>query len=163
MRNIAKNCSILLSLGLTSLVSWYWLHKDSEPGDPHPHVAEELATNDESRSLKRDPNEIPVAQMSNVTPGTTVTSPSPEQLIPHQEAMEDQIKAAQEQLDNYHSQLGNQLQMALPTVVIGNQGQDLPTVTFDPERAKLARERAAKRQARMLAQPVSESPSPQSY
>jgi hypothetical protein len=61
--------------------------------------------------------------------------------------MEEQLEAVQNILNLHQSGLEGELQTSLPQVVVGDQGQDLPEVSFDTEAMREARARARLKQA----------------
>ena len=57
-----------------------------------------------------------------------------------------QLADAQQALDEHQAQLEVNLQAPIPRVIVGDQGQDLPVVTYDPEETQAARARAQRHQ-----------------
>jgi hypothetical protein len=98
----------------------------------------------EARPITSDLEPLPMRADSAASSPLDGSVPLQAELPP---SMDQQLEAAQDALDKHQAELEEQLQVPIPQVIVGDQGQsNLPELQFDPEMAKAAHMRAHKRQ-----------------
>ena len=118
-----------------------------------PSVHDLELANDRSKLLQaksvaaEPPLVLSPPQVAAKEPSPTSSNDKP--VSRHEVSDQAGLQQVQGELDAYHSQLSNQLGMVIPTVTIGDQGQDLPVERFSSEvlkASRLARQKPTLRQ-----------------